>query len=294
MKRIIFAAVAVLIILSITACAEQPSSASQAPAESQPITQKSKEPQASIEPSIPPVNILLMGSSDKDFSDESSETFALTHIIITLDQNAKVLKFTTLPYNLAVDVDTGSGTETMQLLFVCMNYGDAAAVAAIEENFGIKIDYSVIMNMDGVTGVVDGLNGIDIDAEGQGARTYTGDETGEYFHDTVPQDESNYIEGEELIFRDHHEKIIKGVVMAVKLLGLNADGFVAIAESVQSDFVSDILQSDWPALAEAALACTENPPEFLHVPGVIKIGEDGCSILYDESDAAAVQDFIGQ
>ena len=61
---------------------------------------------------------------DRDFSEEGSG-YALRHILVTLDPENRVIKFTTFPYNLLVT----SGEEQSPLQFVCKAVGEDGMVA---------------------------------------------------------------------------------------------------------------------------------------------------------------------
>ena len=284
------------------------------PTSSAAAVSQTKEP---IPDGVKDVNILLMGAMDHDFTNEGS-AYALTHILITLDTQNRTIKFTTFPYNLGVDVEGES--EKVQLQFVCASLGESGAVEVIEDNFGIDIDYWVVMNIHGVAGIVDELGGIEINVESlslndtsehvvsvlktawekvaaTGLQILTGVQTSGYFTDTVPENQSNYLVEEELLFRNRHPNILKGVIKAVKALNLDADGLVQIATLMEGRFATDIPDDEWETIAKSALYCIENEPEFYHVPQEITAVKDNNgwnAIGYSESDVGNVQAFVGE
>ncbi|MDD5018126.1 MAG: LCP family protein [Eubacteriales bacterium] len=324
MKKILFFAIAVFMLFSLAACAKtQEPIAEQTQESAEPEVRESgvsAEPEAAPEPipdGIEHVNILLMGSSEADFSRGSGNTYALTHILITIDPKNRVMKFTTFPYNLVVDVETESGVETGQLQFLCGALGADGAVAALENNFGIDIDYWVLMNMSGVSDIVDALEGIEIDMQDlsvnemasyvehilglaweevtqTGHQMLSGIQTAGYFFNTTYDNPT--AEVEEMRFREHHSNILTAVIQSIKALGFTSDDLMTIAANVEENYTTDIPDEEWQAIADSAIYCIENDPQFLHVPEVIKISETSqWDILFDpESDAAAVQEFAGE
>jgi len=289
----------------------------------EPTVQESIPPEPSEEPmpdGAEKVSILLMGAKEKDFSDPDSRAYVLTHILITLDPKERTIKFTTFPYNLGVDVETDEGTELMQLQFVCTNMGEDAAAAALEQNFSIDIDYYVLMNMKGVIDVVDALEGIEVEVaeltinetgehvaqvlglmwqevKSTGLQVLSGMQTAGFFNDTFNVDPDNWLEEEELIFRERHPSIINGVIAAVKLAGLKSDDMVTIAGNVSGNYKTDIPEEKWMVIADTALYCIQNEAQFLHIPQQIDtLNHDGNPpIVYDEDiDITAVQSFIGE
>ncbi len=306
MKRTLFITLVVILLIVSAACTSSNDTSH---------TTSSNEP--------PPegaqyTNILLMGSMDKNFSNENSSTYALTHILITLDPNKRVIKFTTFPYNLAVDVETEDGTQTMQLQFVCSQFGEKGTLEALEKNFGIDIDYWVLMNMQGVVDIVDALEGIKIDIQSlslneaskhvvdilglvweevkqTGQQTLTGVQTAGYFVDTVPESE-NWMEEEEQKFRDRHVNIINGVLASIRLLGLESDDLLTIATNVEANYITSLPVDQWQQIADTALYCLQNDALFHHVPEVItavELDNGWKAIGYDpDTDVTAVQAFL--
>ena len=251
------------------------------------VTQATSTPEPTLPPGIKKTSILLLGSMDGDFSDEEND-WTLTHILVTLDPENGVIRFTTFPYNLLVTSDGKQG----QLQFVCNAVGEDGTVAVLEENFGIEIDQWVHMNMDAVIGIVDLLSGITI--EDKGDEPLSGEETAEYFEDTLPKDQESWLVEEEQNFREHHEAIIKGVIFCVKTLGMTSDDLVSIALDVQDNYATDIEEEAWQGIADTAMYCLENDPQFLHVPETVEADEqDERAMVFTEADVAAVQEFVG-
>ena len=296
---------------------ESTSEATQTPAPTAEITPtKTPDPNALPE-GVEHYNILLMGSSETDFSGDQTNAFTLTHILITIDPENRVLKFTTFPYNLMVDVETDDGVETGQLQFICNALGADGTVEVLEKNFGINIDHWVLMNMAGVSGVVDALGGIEVDLQDlsvndmagyvehilgttwvevaqPGLQVLTGIQTAGYFFNTTYDNPT--AEEEELRFREHHSNIINAVISGIKMLGISSGDLIAIAEKVMDDYSTDISDEEWQSIADSSLYCLENAPEFLHIPQTIQISDTNeWDILYDHAaDTAAVQQFVGE
>jgi hypothetical protein len=263
-------------------------------------------------------NILLMGAADKDFSAQGGKTMALTHILITLDPQARVIKFTQFPYNLVVDVEMEDGTTAMALQSVSGEFDEAKVVATLEQNFGIEIDHWAVMNMSGVADIVDAMGGIEIDIKSlslneaavhvvavlgvpweevteTGLQWLTGAQAAGYFVDTVPQTDDPTKE-EELLFRDRHENMLRAVVVGIRALGLTGEDLVSVAGSVAGTYSTSIAEGDWPAIAATAAYCVGGEPRFLFVPQQIMgaAGSDS-EIIYDKNvDVPAVRAFVSQ
>jgi hypothetical protein len=321
--------VLLLTVSSLTACkgaqTAAPTALAASSGEPTPVVQRTTEPTVSEPPpeGAKRTTILLMGAGEADFSTEQNPN-ALTHILITLDPDNRVVKLTTLPYNLAVMAfRDGEALERMQLQQICSAMGPEGAVETIERNFDISVDHWIVMNMLGVVDVVDALNGLKIDVDrlsineaaqylmplldltwvevkSLGLQTLSGVQVLGFFCDTVPEDTDHYIYGEELLFRDRHPKIINAVAAAVKLGGLTAGDLVNIAGNLsdRQRYITDISQDEWTLLAETLLYCADNPLEFLHVPEEIEVTrlDNGWeSIAFDEEkDVRAVVAFIGE
>ena len=173
------------------------------------------------------------------------------------------------------------------------------------------------MNIYGVADIIDTLEGIEINIEDlsineiasyiedivgliwdeiseTGLQVLSGTQTAGYFFNTTY--DSPTAEEEEMRFREHHGNIITAVVQSVKALGLTSDDLMAIAANVQENYATNIPDEEWQTIADSAMYCLENDPQFLHVPQVIKISETNeWDISFDpESDVAAVYDFAGE
>ena len=336
MKKYLVILLVVLLTLGLCACGqpEEPAQTSSATEKveasdmpGQTAQQAVETPEETEEPmpeGIEHVSVLLMGSMDKDFSDEGGETYALTHILVTLDPKSQTIKFTTFPYNLAVDVQAEEGVETTQLQFVCNSMGEDETVNVIEQNFGIEIDHWVMMSMNGVIGIVDAVKGVEIDikkltlndmskhvvdmlglvweeVKQTGVQVLTGVQTAGYFVDTAPETD-DFIVGEEELFREHHENIIDGVIKSVRALSLSGEGLMEIAENIQDHYATDIDPADWQIIADTAVYCTENDAQYLHIPQEIStvevdspFGRKMEALGYDkDADVKAVQDFVNE
>jgi hypothetical protein len=334
MKRLVLLLTALLLVISPVACSGTDDTAPQTTVSSlvttttaPPATTTSAAPPSTVKPTttVPPVpegvaftNILLMGAADKDFASVDGETFALTHILITLDPEERVIKFTQFPYNLVVDVETENGVEAMPLQAVSSSLGEEKVVATLEKDFGIEIDHWVLMNMSGVADIVDAMGGIEIDIKSlslneaavhiaallgvpweevteTGLQVLTGVQTAGYFVDTATQTD-DWMKEEELLFRDRHENILRAVVVGIRALGLTGEDLVSVAGSVAGTYSSSIAQGDWPAIAATAAYCVQGYPQFLFVPKEIVGAAGGDSqMVYDKSvDVPAVQEFVSQ
>lgn len=267
---------------------------------------------------VAPTTILLMGAADKDFSKEGGRTLALTHILITLDPEERVIKFTQFSYNLVVDVETEDGLKAMPLQAISSSLGEEKVVATLEKDFGIEIDHWMVMNMTGVADIVDAMGGIEIDIKSlslnetaahiaallgvpweevteTGLQVLTGVQTAGYFVDTATQAD-DWMKQEELLFRDRHENILRAVVLGIRALGLTGDDLVSVAGSVAGTYSTSMAQGEWPAIAATAAYCVRGDPRFLFVPKdiVAAAGSDSQMVYDKNADVAAVQEFVSQ
>ena len=325
MKRILLMVISLIMVFVVVACGV-PTQETQAQEIQVQETKESPEKQndalAEQEAEMPggakKVNILLMGSMNKDFSNEDDPTYALTHILITLDPENRIIKFTTFPYNLGVDVETENGVQVEQLQMLCGAYGEDETANIIAESFGISIDYWVLMNMNGVVSIVDAMQGIEIDIKElsvneaskhvvdllglaweeitqTGLQMLSGVQSAGYFVDTMNIDQNNWLYEEEIMFRNRHSNIIRGVFSAVKLAELSREEIIVIATNIKNNYATNIPQSEWQVIADTALYCLSNDPQFLHVPQIIDTAnQDGNPpMVFDrESDVSAVQEFV--
>ncbi len=331
MKRTLILLVIIILLLTFSACGKQTDPANTniaddasaiEPGESVDETagvQQSEEPtQEPIPKGVEHTNILLMGSKERDFSTEEESYYSLTHILITLDPNERAMKFTTFPYNLAVDIEDEGTAE--QLQFVSSKYGEEKTVEILENNFGIDIDYYVIMNMEGVIDIVDALEGVQVDVKkltvnetGEimaqmlglvwqevkttGRQVLSGVQTAGFFNDTTDVSADNWLEEEELIFRERHPEIINAVIAQVKLAGFDEEDMITIAHNVSANYAANIPEDKWKSIAATAIYCMEGETQFLHVPQSIDTMEhDGTPpLIYDKDvDVSAVRQFAGK
>lgn len=334
MKRMMLVLTAFVLLLAPLACSGSGdtmqttvSSSVTSTSAAQPATTTSAAPPTTgaTTTTVPPVpegvaytNILLMGAADKDFSSADGETLALTHVLITLDPEERVIKFTQFPYNLVVDVETENGVEAMPLQAVSSSLGEEKVVATLEKDFGIEIDHWVLMNMSGVADIVDAMGGIEIDIKSlslneaavhiaallgvpweevteTGLQVLTGVQTAGYFVDTVPQTDEPMKE-EELLYRARHENILRAVVVGVRQLGLYGEDLVSVAGSVAGTYSTSIAQGDRPAIAATAAYCVQGDPRFLFVPkNIVGAAGSDSQMVYDKNvDVPAVQEFVSK
>lgn len=188
-------------------------------------------------------NILLMGAFSADFSNDPNDGYALTHIIITFDPYEKVVKFVTIPYNLAVNVKGEDGVMSKtQVQFLSSSFGPEKTVEILGELFGVKLDGFVMMNMMGGAAIIDALGGIELNVvdlsinevashikmmlglafehiESAGKQVLNGIQTAGFFINTMPDTskgtQDDWIIEEEESFRKTHETILKVVINTV-------------------------------------------------------------------------------
>jgi LCP family protein required for cell wall assembly len=264
-------------------------------------------------------NILLMGSMVGDFSNENNQNYALTHIVITIDPVTRSIRFTTFPYNLKVKPVLEDGAEETQLQFMYAQYGPDVVVDTFKARFGVEIDGWVVMNMDGVKTIVEEVGGLKVnikelsinnmsktvedilgyvwhEIKEEGEQILNGIQISGYFMDTYQDlDANNPLEDEEMRFRERHEDIIDALIIAIKAVNMNEGQAVELAQKIEGNFLTDINEKDWEKIAKMALACIDNEHEYLHVPEVIEIEEEGFyrSIVYDRDvDVDAVKEFV--
>ncbi len=264
-------------------------------------------------------SILIMGSMNGDFSNENNQNYALTHILITIDPATRSMRFTTFPYNMKVKPVLDEDVEATQLQFLYSDYGADVVVDTLSQRFDIEIDGWVVMNMHGVKDIVDALGGLEIkisdlsvnemaetvemilgyvwqEIKEKGKQTLNGIQISGHFMDTYHDlDKENPTKDEEIKFRAKHESIIDALIMAVNALKIDEKKAVEIANMVEENFLTDIKEKDWNKLAKMALACAQNDQEYLHVPKVINVEEEGYfrSLIYDEvKDVEAVSAFV--
>jgi hypothetical protein len=333
MKRLVLLLTAFVLVVSPVACSGTDDTAPQTTVPSpvttttaQSLTTTSTAPpsteetttttQAPMPDGVAYTNILLMGAADKDFTSVDGETLALTHILITLDPEERVVKFTQFPYNLVVEVETENGMEAMPLQAVSSGLGEEKVVATLEKDFGIEIDHWVLMNMSGVADIVDAMGGIEIDVKSlslneaavhiaallgvpweevteTGVQVLTGVQTAGYFVDTAPQT-GDPMKQEELLFRDRHQNILRAVVLGIRALGLTGEDLVSVAGSVAGTYSTSVAQGDWPAIAATAAYCVQGYPQFLFVPlDIVGAAGSDSQMVYDKNvDVPAVQAFV--
>jgi hypothetical protein len=125
MKRCVYGLMALMLIVLLCACqpglaeeaVAQPDKTVAAPETTPAATTPEPTPAAKTEPPVPDgmvkTSLLLMGAMDHDFSGDGNP-YAMTHILVSLDPANQSMGVVTFPYNLAVDVETKTGTEKLQ------------------------------------------------------------------------------------------------------------------------------------------------------------------------------------
>lgn len=112
-----------------------------------------------------PVNILLLGL---DYRPLEEDTRADTQIIVHIDPKAKTAAMVSIPRDLWVEIP-GYGEGRINSAFQHGDHdkvpggGPGLAMATIQQDFGIKIDYFAQVNFSGFEKIVDTVGGVTID-----------------------------------------------------------------------------------------------------------------------------------
>lgn len=135
--------------------------------------------QASAEKIEDRINVLVMGL-DQRFDQADNQPYRTDSVMImTIDPYSKTAGTFSIPRDTLVDVKTEDGTRWTRTRInevyemgeysvlgypdACSGCGAKLAMQTIKENFGIPINFYVILNWDNFIQVVDDLNGIDVD-----------------------------------------------------------------------------------------------------------------------------------
>lgn len=109
-------------------------------------------------------HILLLGT-DSRTSEQESRTD--TMIIMSINAQTNEVKLTSIMRDVWVEVPGHGGTK---LNAACVYGGPELTVQTINENFGIDIDYYVLLNMQCLAAIVDALGGVRMDISGSEAK----------------------------------------------------------------------------------------------------------------------------
>jgi LCP family protein required for cell wall assembly len=262
-------------------------------------------------------NIFLIMSLDKTLP-KTGKTYGMGNYLITLDENNRVLKFTSFPYNLAVDVPTKTGDVKKQLQFACNDLGPEGAAIVIENNFGINIDHWLLINMTGLADLVDLVGGIEVNlldlsinkkasdlkymtdkawvkVEEPGLQILNGVQAMAYISDTYYDQPTISVEEER--FRERQEVLIRGIIKGLQNFQVDTESLLTlIFGGFAKNYATDIPLSGVLMVARADLAgCLQSDPVFLHIPQeifTVEVANGWESLGYTEEDAAAVRTFV--
>ncbi|MHC1787851.1 MAG: LCP family protein [Christensenellales bacterium] len=264
-------------------------------------------------------SFLIIVSLDKTLP-KTGKTFGMGYYLMTLVPGERVLHFTSLPYNLSVELPAKKGPVTKQLQFACKELGPEGAAGIIKQNFGVDIDFWLLINMNALAELVDLAGGIDVYLEDLSINKKAGDlkhmlskpwqkvqEAGQqrlngvqmmaYISDTYYDKPT--ISQEEVRFRQRQEVLIRGLVSGMKSKGMDRMGlltsvFTGFGKNVMTNFTLATV----PELPLGGFVkCLENEPRFLHIPQTIFTVDTANgweSLGFTPEDAAAVRAFSGQ
>jgi anionic cell wall polymer biosynthesis LytR-Cps2A-Psr (LCP) family protein len=261
--------------------------------------------------------ILLIISLDKTLP-KTGKTYGMGNYIMTLDGSNRVLKFTSFPYNLAVDIPAQKVAVKKQLQFVCKELGPEGEAEVIESNFGITIDHWLLINMTGLADLVDLVGGIEVNladlsinkkasdikymvdkpwknvAE-PGLQILSGIQAMAYMSDTYYDQPT--ISQEEVRFRERQELLIREILAGLRNFQLDTESLLALIFSgFAKNYTTDIPLGGVLTTARADLSgCLQSDPVFLHIPQeifTVEVADGWESLGYTEEDAAAVRAFV--
>jgi LCP family protein required for cell wall assembly len=126
---------------------------------------------ASIEERI---NILVMGLDRRVDEPKGNPTRTDTMFVVTVDPFSKTAGVFSIPRDLWVEIPDGEGGYFKDRINVAYEYGPlknypgggpGLAIATVEHNFDMKIDYYVVLDFVGFMDLVDVVGGIDVDVK---------------------------------------------------------------------------------------------------------------------------------
>ena len=265
-----------------------------------------------------PVSLLVVFVPESKIP-KTGKTYTTAHYIATFDEESDVIRFTVFPYNLAVNVTLKGTTKLKQLIQICSESGPQAVADAIQENFGIHIDYWILTNMMPVPPLVDAIGGIQLDVPDlsinkqagyvkklvgkpwvevtrTGPQILSGVQAVGYLVDTTYGNPT--IEEEENRFRERQEAFTRGVIAGLKGLQLTTGSLIEMIEGVlKGYYLTNIDIKGVLTLAGIDRKCFDNPPKHLFLPieiSTTKASNGWLSLKYTEADREAVLAFVGQ
>jgi len=118
------------------------------------------------------INILVMGL-DRYLDEPEGEPYRTdTMFVLTVDPFSKTAGVFSIPRDLLVDIPDGQGDYFQDRINTAYVYGETGdyrgggpglAIATVEHNFDIPIDYYLVVDFNDFTELIDELGGIDID-----------------------------------------------------------------------------------------------------------------------------------
>lgn len=113
----------------------------------------------------PTTNILLLGS-DQRAGDSGFRTDVI--LLVSINKEQRTVNVVSFPRDLWVEA---SGLWGMKINMVLGLGGYESLIGTFEESFGVRPDYYLLTNFDGFTGIIDSLDGVDVEV----AETLTDD-----------------------------------------------------------------------------------------------------------------------
>jgi anionic cell wall polymer biosynthesis LytR-Cps2A-Psr (LCP) family protein len=264
-------------------------------------------------------SFLIIVSLDKTLP-KTGKTYGMGYYLMTLKPGARVLHFTSFPYNLSVELTGKKGPVNKQLQFACKELGPEGAAEVIRQNFGVTIDFWLLINMNALAELVDLAGGIEVflddlsinkkagdlrnmvskpwqKVQEAGLQKLSGVQMMAYISDTYYDKPT--ISQEEARFRERQEVLIRGIMAGLKSTGMDRVGlisamFTGFGKNVMTNFTLKTV----PELALGGFTkCLENVPQFLHIPQeifTVKTDNGWESLGYTQEDAEAARALTGQ
>jgi len=276
--------------------------------------------EASVDTDFPGFRSIFMIMSLDKMIPSGNKTYTMGGYLIVLDEENKMLKFVSFPYNLALTIQTEKGEVTKQLQNTGQELGPDGLVEKLESNFGIEIDHWVMTTLTGLSDFVDVAGGIEVDLPDLSINSHAGNlqymmskpyvkvaETGlqllsgvqamAYITDTTYG--SPTISEEEERFRERHEVLIRGIIKSLGSFQVDVESLATLmVDSMLGNYSTDLKIEDMLALVRMDLSASPQYEQaFLFIPQVIstvKASNGWESLGYTEEDVLMVQAFIGK
>jgi anionic cell wall polymer biosynthesis LytR-Cps2A-Psr (LCP) family protein len=264
-------------------------------------------------------SFIIIVSLDKSLP-KSGKTYGMGYYLMTLKPEDRLLHYTSFPYNLSVEMPGKKGPATKQLQFACKELGPEGAAEVIRQNFGVTIDYWLLINMNALAELVDLAGGIEVflddlsinkkagdlkhmvskpwqKVQEAGLQKLSGVQMMAYISDTYYDKPSISVEEER--FRQRQEVLLRGINAGLKSKGMDRMGllsamFTGFGKNVMTNFTPETV----PELALGGFVhCLANEPQFLHIPQTIFTVETDNgweSLGYTPEDTSAARAFNGQ